>query len=191
MTSSPGSPDNATDEASEAGDLGRRQLLAKGLVAGTIMWAAPMVVSVTPAHAAGSAASGPTATSPGWKWSAAPPSLATVCSTGPAGNANRGTASFFRNCTPTPDTISLTITIVSGPGLTGANARTVNILQSNSTGTCLSQTAVGSFNSANNQAVTFGPIAVTAGATFFSMAMVQSGGGGTDTYTSQRVNLIC
>jgi hypothetical protein len=167
----------------------RRHLLRRAAALGGAIWAAPAITRIGPAAAQASAStiSGNSAV---WKWNAASPSADTVCSSGTAGNANRGTASFSVVCT-NPPSVSVTITINNGPALTGANARQISILQSNDGGNCLAQVGVGTYNSPNGVAVTFGPTPVVAGTTHFSMIMVQSGGGGTDTYTTTRVRLVC
>jgi len=130
------------------------------------------------------------ATSALWKWNSNPPTAADVCSNGPTGNSSRGSVTFTRTCSASP-TISVTITVTSGPALSGTNARDVYILQSNTTGGCLQQTLAGVYNSANGIGITIGPTPIISGATFFSVTMLQSGGGGTDTYTTNRVNLTC
>ena len=176
-------------DANRAHRPDRRRLLAKAAAAGTIIWAAPSIMRVAPAQAASSVAL--TGTSSLWKWSQASPLAADVCTTGPSGNANRGSVVFTLNCPALPVTIGATITVVSGPSLSGANARSVSMLQSNAAGTCLAQTVIGTYNSANNTAVTLTAIPIVAGATRFAIIMVETGGGGTDTYTTNRVALTC
>ena len=176
-------------DANRAHRPDRRRLLAKAAAAGTIIWAAPSIMGVAPAQAASSVAL--TGTSSLWKWNQSPPTASVVCSTGPVGNASRGSVVFTLNCPALPVTIAATITVVSGPSLNGANARNVSMLQSNDAGTCLSQTVIGTYNSANNIAVTLPAISIVAGATNFALIMVETGGGGTDTYTTNRIRLVC
>ena len=167
----------------------RRRLLAKAAAAGTIIWAAPSILGVSPAQAASSVPL--TGTSGLWKWNQNPPTIAAVCSTGPVGSANRGEVVFTLNCPGLPVTITATIKVVSGPALNGANARTVSILQSNDAGACLAQVVVGTYNSANGIVVQMGSTPIVAGATTFSLIMVETAGGGTDTYTTNRIRLVC
>ena len=170
--------------------MGRRKVLTQAAAAGAIVWVAPTVIGVSPAAAAGSTPVVKTGTSSLWKWNSSPPNATTTCTTGTSGNANRGSVEFQLTCSSTPQTVSASIIVTSGPALSGGNQRSVTLLQSNSSG-CLSQTTVGTFNSANNVTVQMGSATLTAGATHFSLIMLQTGGGGTDTYTTNRVALSC
>ena len=46
------------------------------------------------------------------------------------------------------------------------------------------------YDSPNGVDVTLGPVDVIAGSTFFSVIMLQTAGGGTDTYSTTRVNIV-
>jgi hypothetical protein len=98
-------------------------------------------------------------------------------------NAGRGSVSFTR--TDSTNTISVTITLDSGPDITG---RDIYILQSNGT-SCLATTYVGDWlASPANGPQTF-TATIVSGARLFAVHMPVSGGGGTDIYTSFQVNL--
>jgi len=99
-----------------------------------------------------------------------------------------------------PRTITITITVTSGPALEGDNARDVFVMEANPSmyPECLNPNAssdvtnsIGRFDSPNNVPVILGPIEVSTCATHFSVVMLETGGGGTDTYTTGRVELVC
>jgi len=176
----------------DEGTTSRRRLLKQAGLAAGVVWVAPIVTTLnTPA----AAASG-TSTVGLWKGNAQIRPLATICdgSVGSGTANNRGTIVFRRKENPTP-TMFVDISIANGPALTGTcnptvpNARDVYILQADINGNCLSQTLAGCFNGANGTFFTFSA-PITAGAVNFAVALLQSGGGGTDTYwTNPLVNL--
>lgn len=193
-TPSPTSDGTGIDRPLFGGNGATRRKFLAGAAAGTAVWAAPAIIKVSNAQAQASNLVTMTATSSLWKFNANPPTVAQVCATAPSGNANRGNVQFVIKCAPLPRTVTVTITINNGPALSGANAREVRLLQSvgtNASGTCLDNSVIGTYNSANGVPVTLGPIPLVAGATHFSLAMLQTGGGGTDIYTTNRVNIIC
>jgi hypothetical protein len=162
----------------------RRLLKQAGLVGGAI-WVAPIISSLnTPA----AAQSGQSATVALWKTNNAPPASGAICDgTASIGTVNRGTVVFRRTEHPTP-TISVDITVTSGPAINGngscglgGTARQLSILQSNATGTCLSQAVAGCFTAPNGTLITFSA-PIVAGAVNFAIALDVSGGGGTSTY---------
>jgi len=123
-----------------------------------------------------------------------------VCNGGGVGSASRGTVNFSVNCTYCPRTICITITVTSGPALTGDNARDVFVMESNASmnPTCLNANStldvtnsIGRFDSENNVPFTLGPIEVSSCATNFSVILLETAGGGTDTYTTGTVELVC
>jgi len=104
------------------------------------------------------------------------------------------------NCTYCPRTITITITLDNGPPVNGSNARDVYVMENYfSNGTvCLNPgitsditNSIGRFDAPNKVPVTLGPIDVSSCATNFSIIMIETGGGGTDTYTTNPVELIC
>lgn len=135
-----------------------------------------------------------------WKWSQNPPSDEEVCNGGGEGSATRGSINFSVNCTYCPRTICITITVTSGPELSGDNARDVFVMESNPSmsPTCLNPNSssdvtnsIGRYDSPNGVPVTLGPIEVSSCATNFSVILLETGGGGTDTYTTGTVELVC
>jgi len=167
--------------------ISRRRLLAQAGAAGGLLWVAPAIdSSFSAASAQGSLPDpDPVVTTTVWKWNATPPSEATICSGANAGNANFGSAVFTR--IRSTGTIQVVITITNGPSI---STRQVLILQSDSNGNCLAQTAStpATFGAANNTPATF-TAPITPGATHFALALLRSGGGGVDTYTTVRINL--
>ena len=116
-----------------------------------------------------------TATSIGCTYAGGPPS---GCS-----NAGRGSTTFTR--TDSTNTISVAITLDSGPDITG---RDIYILQSNG-GSCVATTYVGDWAAAPANGPQTFTATIASGATLFAVHMPVSGGGGTDIYTSFQVNL--
>lgn len=114
------------------------------------------------------------------------PPLLTLCSTGGLGNSGRGTCTFTR--TETPATISVTITLSTG---TSAVGRSVYILQSTSSGSCVEGTSTQVDSWAASPAK--GPQTFTTEiaplATRFIISLQLSGGGGVDGWSSYPVNL--
>ena len=161
----------------------RRLLKQAGLVGGAI-WVAPIISSLnTPA-----AATSGQATVFLWKSNNTPPTYSAICNgTASIGNVNRGPVVFRRTEHPTP-TISVDITVTNGPAIDGngscgpgGTARQVSILQSDATGTCLSQAVAGCFTAPNNTLITFSA-PIVAGAVNFAVALDFSSGVGTSTY---------
>jgi hypothetical protein len=167
--------------------LDRRQLLTRaGVAGGVLVWTAPTIDSFLSAAAAQGTADDPTATTNIWKWNNNPPTTDAVCSGAAAGNANRGSVVFTRvNST---NTLEMVITITSGPTIP---TREVVALQSDAAGNCLAQTVAvpPTFGAPNNTPATF-TVDIVAGATHFALVLLETGGGGTDTYTTTRVNLV-
>jgi hypothetical protein len=172
----------------------RHRLLKQAGLVGGAVWVAPIISSLnTPA-----AATSGTASAAGlWKTNSTPPLIGAICD-GTAGtaSANRGTVVFRRTEHPTP-TIAVDITVTSGPALNGngscapvtGTARQVIITQSDAAGNCLSQAVAGCFTAPNNTLITFSA-PIVSGAVNFAVALVVSGGGGTDTYwTAPLINL--
>jgi hypothetical protein len=164
--------------------LQRRDLLRKGVVAGGLVWASPVIDSALSPAAAQSAPS--TATAELFKsgnGSANPP-LASLCQTGATSTAGRGTAVFTRTGT----TICVTVTLSTGAD---AQSREIYILQSTAGQTCLGGTAtpVGTWAAvpAAGPQTFCAPIAP--GATRFVVAQQLSGGGGNDGWSSSPVSL--
>lgn len=165
----------------------RRQLL-KGAVAGAgAVWVVPTIDSFTSRAAAVSGTAGgelrkdPNGT------------LANRCVQGCNGivgggpnncsNAGRGSVTFVR--TESPATICATITLASGPNITG---RDIYISMSDGTN-CVDQQLAGEWASSPLDGPQTFCAAIASGATWFSVHMPVSGGGGTDIYTSDAVNL--
>ena len=98
--------------------------------------------------------------------------------------AGRGSVVFTRNA-GSPDTICVSITLSSGPDITG---RDVYISMSNGTN-CLTQVKVADWAASPANGPQSWCTNVVSGATWFSVHMPVSGGGGTDIYTSDAVNL--
>jgi len=103
---------------------------------------------------------------------------------------------FTVDCMTCPRTITITITVINGPELSGDNARDVFVMEANAS--CINPNStldvtnsIGRFDSPNNVPVTLGPIEVSSCATNFSVIMLETAGGGTDTYTTGTVELVC
>lgn len=161
-----------------------RRTLLKGAVAGAgALWVAPTIDSfVSPAAAASTATQGT-----GTLRKDPNGTLAARCVQGCNGNcsnAGRGSVTYTRSAGGSA-TICVSITLASGPDITG---RQVYILQSNGT-TCLAQTLVGTWAATPANGPQQFCTSVVSGATWFSVHMPISGGGGTDIYTSDAVNL--
>jgi hypothetical protein len=164
-----------------------RRLLLKGAVAGAgALWLAPAIESyVSPAAAVSGTATQSLQKDPNGTLAAR---CGTGCDSNQCSNAGRGSVTFVRTAGATP-TISATITLSSGPDITG---RSIYILQGNGspTGTCIAQSLAPTVWAATplNGPQTF-TVPVASGATWFAVMIPQSGGGGTDIYTSYQVNL--
>ena len=178
---------SATTDESDAG-ASRRRLL-KGAVAGAgALWVAPTIDSFfSPAAAASGTATGQLRKDPNG-------TLANRCISGCNGivgggqnncsPAGRGAVVFTRNV-GSPDTICVSITLESGPNITG---RDIYISMSDGT-SCISQVKVGDWAASPANGPQTYCTNVASGATWFSVHMPVSGGGGTDIYTSDAVNL--
>ena len=123
-----------------------------------------------------------------------------MCNGGGVGSASRGTVNFTVDCMECPRTITITITVINGPELSGDNARDVFVMEANASmvPTCLNPNstldvtnAIGRFDSPNGVPLTLGPIDVSSCATNFSVILMETAGGGTDTYTTGTVELVC
>jgi hypothetical protein len=162
-----------------------RRLLLKGAVAGAgALWLTPAIGSyVTPAAAASGTATQSLQKDPNGTLALR---CGVGCDTNQCSNAGRGSVTFVRTAGTSP-TISATITLSSGPDITG---RTVYILQGNGAGGCVAQSLAPNAWAATpqNGPQTF-TVPVASGATWFAVMIPQSGGGGTDIYTSYQVNL--
>ena len=178
---------SATTDGYDA-DASRRRLLKGAVLGAGALWVAPTIDSFfSPAAAASGTANGSLRKDPNG-------TPANRCISGCNGIVGGGQA----NCSPagrgsvvftrsvgTPDTICVTITLDSGPNIAG---RDILISQSDGSA-CVSQLKVADWaeNPANGPQTFCTP--VTSGATWFSVHMPVSGGGGTDIYTSDAVNL--
>jgi len=175
----------------EAGDrsdlLPRRSLLLKGITAGGLMWAAPMIESVRSVAAAQSA---PPTTATSDLFKSAPgntdPALISLCQSGATSTARRGSVTFTR--TASPATICVTITLSTGFGVAG---REIFILQSTAGETCVggTSTAVGTWAAVPLLGPQTFCAPIVPGATRFVVAQQQSGGGGNDGWSSAVVSL--
>jgi hypothetical protein len=161
-----------------------RRLLLKGAVAGAgALWLTPAVESyVTPAAAVSGTATSSLQKDPSGTLASR---CGVGCDTGLCSPAGRGSAVFVRTAGATP-TISVTLTLASGPDITG---RSIYILQGDGTN-CVAQSLAPTVWAASpqNGPQTF-TVNVAAGATWFAVMIPQSGGGGTDIYTSFQVHL--
>jgi hypothetical protein len=169
------------DPADEQPLLRRRSLILKGLTAGGLVWAAPVIQSVTSVAAA---ASGPrTATASLFKsgnGSANPP-LVDLCQLGATSTAGRGTAVFTR--TDNPPTICVTVTLSTGAD---AQTREIFILQSTGGATCVGGdvTPVGTWAPVPPAGPQTFCAPIASGATRFVVAQQLSGGQGNDGWAS-------
>lgn len=160
-----------------ASDWSRRNLLKAG---GASLAGAAIITVALPSPAAAASGSATVALVKDVNNNQNRPVL-TICSTGGQGNSVRGSCTFVR--TETPALISVTITLTTG---TSAVGRDVYIMQSIGS-SCVGGTAtpVGVWVAGPQTFVA--PIVNSA--TRFVIAMLQSGGGGVDTWSSLPVVL--
>ena len=161
---------------------GRRALLKQATAAGALLWAAPVVDSFVSVAAAASTIA--TATVGLFKSSngSADPSLTSLCGTGAASPAPRGTAVFTR--ASGGGMICVTGTLSTGAD---AQSRDIYILQSTAGGTCVGGTVtkVGSWAATPSSGPQTFCAPVAPGATHFVVAQQLSGGGGNDGWSSK------
>jgi hypothetical protein len=168
------------------GSTSRRRLL-KGAVAGAgALWVAPTIDSfVSPAAAAsGTATAALRKDANGGLLDRCISGCGGALGLDLCGPVSRGDIVFTRT-TGSPDEICASITLDSGPSTTG---RSVYILQSDGTD-CLEQTLVGTWAATPAQGPQVFCADIVPGATWFTIHSPQSGGGGTDIYSSDGVNL--
>jgi hypothetical protein len=169
-------------------DASRRRLLKGAVLGAGALWVAPTIDSFfSPAAAASGSATNVSLHKD------ANGTLGTRCVAGCNGNvgggqnqcspAGRGSVDFVRTV-GSPDTICATITMSTGTVIAG---RAVHISMSDGT-TCISQPLAGTWATPAAGPQTF-CLPVASGATWFSVHLPVSGGGGNDIYTSLAVNL--
>ena len=161
--------------------LRRRSLILKGLTAGSLVWAAPLIHSVTSVAAAASAPRTATASLFKSGNGSANPPLLDLCQVGATSTAGRGTAVFTR--TDDPPTICVTVTLSTGAD---AQTREIFILQSNAGATCVGgqATPVGTWAAIPAAGPQTFCAPIVDGATRFVVAQQLSGGQGNDGWAS-------
>jgi hypothetical protein len=178
----------------------RRKLIIGSGAAAAAVWVAPSVLAFDGA----AAASGGPLTVTLWKASASPsavPDYASVCSGSAGIQTVRGSATFSR--TENPGLLTITV-VVGNPKINGDGSciapnggRVIQVTQASET-TCLSTDSPVSpavtpscFTAApsGSQSTQTFTTPIANGARFFAIRLLQSGGGGTDSYWTQRVQL--
>ena len=179
---------SATTDEFDA-DASRRRLLKGAVLGAGALWVAPTIDSFSSPAAAASGSATAVALRKD-----ANGTLGTRCVSGCNGivgggqnqcsPAGRGTVDFVRTV-GSPDTICVTITMSTGTVVAG---RSIHISMSDGT-SCISQPLAGTWAASPSSGPQTFCAPVASGATWFSVHLPVSGGGGNDIYTSDAVNL--